>query len=326
MATARDQVMRLLALVPYLQRGHDLSLRDIAEHFQVKPAQIVKDLKVLWMCGLPGLEGGSLIDIDFESFENDPDGVVRLDNADYLTKPMRLNSTQAAALTTALRTLRDGSTGEVVPIIDSVLTKIETATNEAGPAVIGASGASTDATIVEWKSHLAAAIADNHQVELAYYVPARDEIADRRVEPQALIERDGHSYLDAWCHAAGAQRLFRLDRIERLTVLDDVRSRPVSDASLASDLFVASPAHTLVTIHVGQRARWAADYYPIESSTEAADGGLDITMRVADRQWLFRILLAMAPDGTLVSPADWADDFAQRVAQTRALYASENTA
>ena len=33
----------------------------------------MKDLRVLWYCGLPGLSGGSMIDIDFESFEDDPD-------------------------------------------------------------------------------------------------------------------------------------------------------------------------------------------------------------------------------------------------------------
>src|SRR5690348_15616021 len=120
----------MLALVPYLQRGEDVSLSQIAAEFKVAPATIVKDLRVLWMCGLPGLAGGSMIDIDFEAFENDPDGAVRIDNADYLTRPMRLDSTQAAALAVALRTLRDGSTPEVVAVIDGVLAKIESASSE----------------------------------------------------------------------------------------------------------------------------------------------------------------------------------------------------
>ena len=324
MSGARDQLTRMLALVPYLQRGQDVSLSQLAAEFQVTPATIIKDLRVLWMCGLPGLAGGSMIDIDFEAFENDPDGVVRISNADYLTRPMRLDSTQAAALAVALRTLRDGSAAEVVAVIDGVLGKLEDASSEAGSGLIAAAeGRNADGAtrVAQLKAQLGGAISANRQVRIAYYVPARDEMTTRRVEPQAMVERDGHSYLDAWCHAAEAQRLFRIDRIDEVEVLEDTRTRPAASRSLAADLFEASESHALVTIHVTARARWAADYYPIESATEAADGGLDITMRVADQQWLFRTLLGMAPNGTLVAPADWAEQFRDHLRSVSAIYA-----
>ncbi|MGN6161521.1 MAG: helix-turn-helix transcriptional regulator [Marmoricola sp.] len=324
MSNARDQLTRMLALVPYLQRGKDVSLSQLAEEFQTSPATIVKDLRVLWMCGLPGLAGGSMIDIDFEAFENDPDGVVRIDNADYLTRPMRLDSTQAAALAVALRTLRDGSDAEVVEVIDGVLSKLEDATSEAGSAVIAAAeerNADQVARLAHLRAQLGSAISSNRQVRIAYYVPARDEMTTRRVEPQAVVDRDGHSYLDAWCHAAEAQRLFRLDRIDSVDILDDTRTRPTAARSLSPELFEASESHTLVTIHVTDRARWVADYYPVEGSTEVADGGLDITMRVADQQWLFRTLLGMAPHGTLLAPQEWAQQFHEHVAAVAALYA-----
>lgn len=321
MAGARDQVTRMLALVPYLQRGREVSLREVAADFHVKPAQIVKDLNVLWMCGLPGLEGGDMIEIDFESFEDDPDGIVRIDNAEYLNRPMRLDSTQAAALTVALRTLRDGSGADVAAIIDTVLAKLEVASTDA-PSLITAATPSNSERTAQIRADLLGAIDADRQVELAYYVPARDEMTTRRVEPQRVLERDGHTYLEAWCHAAEGQRLFRLDRIESLTLLDDVRSRPESDAPLTDDLFIASDAHTLATVHVTERGRWAADYYPVESVAEAPDGGLELTMRVADQQWLFRTLLRMAPEGTLIAPQQWADDFAAHVAGVSALYES----
>lgn len=325
MSTARDQVTRMLALVPYLQRGQDVSLRRLAAEFKVPTATIVKDLRVLWMCGLPGLAGGSMIDIDFEAFENDPDGVVHIDNADYLARPMRLDSTQAAALAVALRTLRDGSAVEVVTVIDGILAKLEDASSEAGSALIATTdqrNADRTARVADLKAQLGSAITANRQVRIAYYVPARDEITTRRIEPQAVVDRDGHSYLDAWCHAAEAQRLFRIDRIDSVEVLEDTRTRPEAGRSLSADLFEASDSHTLVTLHVTARARWAADYYPVESVDEAEDGGLDITMRVADQQWLFRTLLGMAPDATLVAPRAWAVEFHTHLSRVEALYAA----
>jgi proteasome accessory factor C len=47
---ARDQVARLLALVPYIQARSEVPLEQAAADFGVSPAQIVKDLNVLWYC------------------------------------------------------------------------------------------------------------------------------------------------------------------------------------------------------------------------------------------------------------------------------------
>src|SRR3978361_352425 len=94
---AREQVSRLLALVPYLQTRSDVSLAQAAADFGVSPDQIRKDLKVLWMCGLPGLTPDKMIHVDFEAIEDDPEGVVRIDNADFLSRPVRLGRSEAAA-------------------------------------------------------------------------------------------------------------------------------------------------------------------------------------------------------------------------------------
>ncbi|MET0999512.1 MAG: WYL domain-containing protein, partial [Marmoricola sp.] len=77
MSGAREQVSRLLALVPYLQSRTDMSLAQVAAEFGVDPDQIMSDLKVLWMCGLPGLTPDKMIEVDFEAIEDDPEGVVR---------------------------------------------------------------------------------------------------------------------------------------------------------------------------------------------------------------------------------------------------------
>ena len=47
MSSAREQVTRLLALVPYLQRGEGVPLQQVARDFGVRPEQIREDLKVM---------------------------------------------------------------------------------------------------------------------------------------------------------------------------------------------------------------------------------------------------------------------------------------
>ena len=52
---ARDQVNRLLALVPYLRARGAVSVEEAAREFGVRPATIRRDIGVLMFCGLPGL-------------------------------------------------------------------------------------------------------------------------------------------------------------------------------------------------------------------------------------------------------------------------------
>ena len=307
---ARDQMRRLLALVPYLQSREAVSIKQVAADFGVPEARIRSDLKVLWFCGLPGLGMGELIDINMEALEEGEE-VVRLSNAEYLTRPLRLDSTEAAALMVALRTLREGSTDDERPIVDRVLAKIEAAAGEGGSLAsqVEVVLPRTAARINGLKATLERAIREGLQVRLLYYVPTRDEATDRVVDPLAVGSQDGYEYLDAWCHAADDQRLFRIDRISQVEVLEskavdhpDVRPRDLSDG-----IFQASDQDMLVTLSLAPGARWVAEYYPVETTAEQPDGGLSVTLRVGDPAWLTRLMLRLGSHATILAPADLAD-------------------
>ena len=84
-----------------------------------------------------------------------------------------------------------------------------------------------------------AALADHRQLALRYYTFGRDEWTDRVVDPYRLYSARGEWYLAAYCHEAQDERLFRLDRVERATVLDS-RFRAARDAALADGLHAGS--------------------------------------------------------------------------------------
>jgi len=316
-SSAKDQVTRLLALVPYLQNRQGRPLREVAADFGLEPEQLRKDLQVLWMCGLPGLGPGDLIDLNFESFEDDADGRVRIGNADYLTRPLRLGSTEAAALTVALRTLRDSGGEAPREVIDRVLDKLERAAADAGPAPVGAGERELPADMVDTRRSLESAIRADRQVELTYYVPARDEAGVRTVDPLAVFGHDGHVYLDAWCHVAGGRRTFRLDRIDTVTTLGAPRERadqPPLD--LSSGIFTAGPDDTEVRLALTPSARWIVDYYPVTSVEETGDGGLEVALAVSDERWLVRLVLSLAPDVHVLAPQAYAEAVNSRARHT----------
>jgi proteasome accessory factor C len=323
--SARAQVSRLLALVPYLQSRTDVSLTQVAADFAVTPEQIRKDLGVLWMCGLPGLTPDKMIDVDMEAIEDDPEGVVRIENAEYLARPVRLGSSEASALIVALRALREGSPETSHEVIDRCLVKLEdaAATGTAPPQVevhLPQTGAQATAQLGE-------AIRTDRQVRLDYYVPTRDETTRRTVDPLALLTGDGHDYLDAWCHHAQARRLFRLDRMYAVELLDDPRlEHQLAPRDLAEGLFEPGPDDVEAVLHLERHARWVADYYPVDSVEELGEGRLAATLRVGDPRWLVRLALRLAPAVSVVEPVHLREEVQRTARATLSLYAEDDSA
>jgi len=309
MSGAREQVGRLLALVPWIQARREVSLEEAAAEFGVRPTQIVKDLKVLWFCGLPGLGMGDLIEVDMDALEGE--GVIRVSNADYLTRPLRLDSGEASALIVALRTLRETAGDEVRPIVDRTLAKLEAAAGDgaAAAAQVDVRLPTPDAATAAVREDLARAVADRRQVRLDYYVPARDETTERVVDPLQLVAAEGNEYLDAWCHVSEGQRLFRLDRVSRAEVLDSPAGEhpDVAPRDLGEGLFQPSPEDTLATLLLEPEARWVAEYYPVEAEEEAGEGRLRVRVRVATPGWLVRLMLRLGAAGRVEEPAELAD-------------------
>jgi proteasome accessory factor C len=306
---AREQVARLLALVPYIQTREEVSLEQAAADLGVGPDQIVKDLNVLWFCGLPGLEMGDLIEVDMDALQGE--GMIRVSNADYLSRPLRLDSSEAAALIVALRALREGSDDDVRPIVDGTLRKLEAAAGEgaAVAAQVDIRLPEQQGRVDELRDRLTGAVQRQRQVRLDYYVPTRDESTERVVDPLQVVTADGNTYLDAYCHLAEDQRLFRLDRISAAEVLDTPvdRHSGVRPRDLAAGIFQPAGDDLLVTLRLQPSARWVAEYYPVEHTRNERGGGLTVRLRIGDPALVTQLLLRLGAGAELLDPSGLAD-------------------
>jgi proteasome accessory factor C len=320
---ARDQVARLLALVPYIQARREVSLEQAATDFGVPASQIVKDLNVLWFCGLPGLGMGDLIEIDMEALEGE--GVIRLSNADYLSRPLRLDSSEASALIVALRALREGGDDDVRPIVDRTLNKLEAAAGDgaAVAAQVDIRMPEQAGALNELRERLTRAVDQRRQVRLDYYVPTRDQSTERVVDPLRVVTAEGNAYLEAWCHVAEDQRLFRLDRISSAVVLEEAVEDhgDLEPRNLADGIFQPSSDDLLVTMTLEPSARWVAEYYPVEHRVEEPGGRLTVRLRVGDPAWLTQLMLRLGASAQVTDPPDIADDVRRVAAQALQNYA-----
>lgn len=303
MSTSAEQMARLLAMVPYLQRRGEVSVAEAAQRFGVPERTIQRDLQVLMFCGLPGQLPGEVIDFDFEALEDH--SVIRIRDADFLPRPLRLGSREGAALLAALAALRESGDSEVEQVVDRTLAKVRSAIGEGTTIQVTPPVAASERDLA---ARLDDAIAQGRQVRLSHAAAVRDEVRDRVVDPVAVSEAQGHLYLDAWDHESREQRLFRLDRVVDAEILETAtRTRP-APLDLSHGAFRPTSATPTARVRVARSARWVTEYYPVEEVHEVTDGdfagGLEIVVPVAHPRWLVGLMLRLGPEAGLVEPAD----------------------
>jgi proteasome accessory factor C len=294
------QLPRLLALVPYLLQHPGVQTAEAAALFGVSEEQLRRDLNLLWVCGLPGHGPGDLIDLEFEG------DTITLWEPAGVTRPLRLAVDEALALLVALRTLSETPGLADRDAVDRALAKIEEA---AGAAARPAQRVEVALEGEERVLPVVREALDRHRrLHLDYYVPGRDETTDRDVDPMRLLLVDGRSYLEAWCRRVEGVRLFRLDRVVSVELLDLPAEVPetATERDISQGLYQPSEGDVLVTLALGAGAHWVADYYPCESVEDAGDGTIIARLRTPDPAWLVRLALRLGPSAAVVEPAELA--------------------
>ena len=319
--TSQAQVRRLLSLVPYLREHDGAAMADVAKAFGISVRTLREDLNVLWMCGMPGLSPGDLIDIDMDAVEGE--GVIHLSNADYLTRPLRLSADEALALVLALRTLREIAGPGQRDAVDRALAKLEvaagsSATDQATVTVTGAQD--------EIQARVNEGLQRGLRLDLTYDVASRAQTTRRMVDPLRVFVLEGYGYLEAWCHSAVALRTFRLDRVVAVEVTDiPVDQHDVQLKDLSTGWFETLKDAPLVTLDLTPEAAWVAEYYPTEAVSSRPGGGLTVTLRVRDPGWLRGLLLQLRGGATVVAPREAArsavEAAQEALDQYRALFA-----
>ncbi len=302
-ATATERLQRLLALVPYVISRNVVGMEETAAAFGITERELVDDLNLLWCVELRSPDPYCPIDLSYEG------GEIVVSEAEAMDRPLRLGVDEACALLIALRMLAELPAIGDGSALGRTIAKLELAAGSAaGPS------AQVAVQVEEVSSEsVAAKVADalnrQRRLHLSYYVPGRDEATERDVDPMRMLLVEGRSYLEGWCRRANAVRVFRLDRVLSIEVLDVAAEVPDSaePVDVDSGLFRPSPQDVQVELELGPAGRWVAEYYPCEQVEELPDGWLRVRLRTPDTQWVRRLALRLGEDGRLVAPAALAE-------------------
>ncbi len=308
-----DRLARLLNLVPYLLARPGIEIAEAAQDLEVTEKQLREDLELLWVCGLPGYGPGDLIDMAF-----DGDRVTITYDAG-IDRPLRLTPDEALALVVALRMLAETPGVANREAVERALAKIESATGDLAGAPVEVLLPGDTARVRE----LRAAAERGRALRITYYTPARDETTERTIDPLRMLMVGGRAYVEAWCRRAEAVRLFRADRIDAVTELDEAAVVPpqARPHDLSDGVFRPAPDLPLITLRIGRGERWITEYYPCERVAADGEQWL-VSLRVTDLGWARRFVLGLGSDVTVLAPAELAEQVRAQAVAALDAYAS----
>ncbi|MCD0450095.1 WYL domain-containing protein [Actinocorallia sp. API 0066] len=150
------------------------------------------------------------------------------------------------------------------------------------------------------------ALRSGRRLHLRYYVAGRDEYTEREVDPMRVLVVDGRTYLEGWCRRAEAVRLFRMDQISAVSVLEVAARVPdgVRGRDLDAGLFQASAGDVRVTFELTAAGRWVSDHYPCESVEELGEGRSRVVLRASDPRWVRSLALRLGEQARVVAPPE----------------------
>lgn len=291
--TSGDRMRRILSIVPWIAERDGPTIEEVCQRFGIEQGELLGDLEVVFMVGIPPYTPDTLIDVVAE------DGRVWIHLGGYFSRPLRLTPQQGLSLLAA------GSAVASSPGVDQhgplarALGKIATAVGLSdGPGVdvvIGSAGGDDYRTITD-------ALTERRQLEIDYYSASRDDHAVRTVDPLRVYSQEGAWYLLGWCHTANDQRVFRIDRMRSVRLLDSAIAPggEVPGDSVAVGGFVPGADDRRVTIALPPNARWVAQQYPVES-VEEVDGVLRVTLAASGDAFLMRLLMRFGRAAAIVA-------------------------
>ena len=295
---AAKRALRLLDLMPFLTSHPGISTAEVADEFGVDKEQIIKDLALLHMCGLPGYTPLELIDISYD------DGIVHVRDAQNLDRPRNLTLAEVLIVRIALQALLDylppdNATREEILSLDRKL-RASFANTVPENSLVSKEGFKKSIF-----STLDAAIEERRKVRIRYSNIVRDEKTERVISPYSIMVDGARTLIHAWCDLAGAQRSFVLDRIESAELLDEVSNIQSSNSE---------DVHS-VALQISEQSEFLREH-----SSKLKRIGSHFQLDVFQYEWLIREVLSNLGEVQVLTPTETRRLVCQRAKEVRSLY------
>lgn len=305
---------RILRLLPYAIKHPGTTVGELAKRLGVEESDVLDDLTLVFMCGLPGYGPGDLIDVDIE------DGRVYVRMADYFGESFRLTPLEGLVLYAGGTAIAQLPGMEEVESLHSALAKLRGALG-AGSDEVGELRVILEGGPIDHVRVLRAALERSTRVRIEYLSQQRG-LSSREVDPWGLIATLGRLYLVGFDHLTDEERTFRVDRMKSVEALETQAEIPEDfDPERYGAAFVGREGQPVISFEISPRAAaWFEDYYPVRSAEERPDGWRRVELYSSGDRWAANLLLLLGSEARALQPASLLDATRRQAAAIAALY------
>ena len=297
--SAVARVTRVLDLVPFILENPGIEVSALAKKFSVSEKQVLADLELIFMCGLPGYTPYELIDLVFE------DGVVTVIDPQVLDKPRVFNEVEAVVLNLGLSIIKNAINDPIK------IESIEVLQKKIGAKFALISEISFSTSKPAFYDLVSDAIARSEGLNLTYNSISRDEVSDRFVVPKRIYLAQGNFYFIAIDTNSNKERHFRMDLILNCEISNSVSTNNSSLADVEESF----------EFKIQSTNKYLTERYSDLFTDVSQQGDVyQAVGRMNNPQWLKRLVISNAPDLQLLEPAFLKKEIGEQVRSTLGLY------
>jgi predicted DNA-binding transcriptional regulator YafY len=173
------------------------------------------------------------------------------------------------------------------------------------------------------------AIYEEQQIKIKYYAQHRNEVTDRTVDPYQIHCQHGNWYLVAHCHTRNEIRIFALNRMMSIELIDDYFDKPL-DFSIEDflknsfSIIRGGETYHVVLKFSPYQARWIRErqWHKSQKLTELDDSGLILEMDVQGLDEVKRWVMQYGGEVEVVEPEVLREDVLREIERMSVLYKS----
>lgn len=295
---------RLFQMLYLLQSEGRLTLGELARRLEVSERTVRRDVEALVRCGVP------------VRVERGANGGVSLMPEARLTSAVLTPEEREQVLlgVKAMTQLRSGAPAQ------SALTKLSGVFPEGNAA-------SSDVSLVPWDEPVAApwleelrgAVRLRRCVRIDY-VAREGCVVGRVVEPVRLVNENRMWYLVGWCRLRSSMRSFRLTRIQKVEVLDEVFEPAARHEALPAEPIAPAVPEPFEMV-VAPRAAWrVVDAFEPEEFVRLDNGFVVVTTSILHYEWVLGLLMLLGADAYVIKPSALRDLLVRRAREVCTVY------
>jgi predicted DNA-binding transcriptional regulator YafY len=297
---AISRVARAMDVIPYVLENPGIKIEDLAITFGVDQKQIIKDLELIFLCGLPGYTPYELIDLTFE------DGLVTIIDPQLFDKPRKFTETEGVIITLGLTLLKKSiSDFNQIQSIDDLIDKLSAKFKASLSTSLG------DINKPAFYEEILRSINRELNLKIEYNSISEDLVSRRLVKPMRVSIKNGFYYLYATDLEIDADRVYRIDRIRSVAEIqskDDVQIH--KESNFVDIVFELKVRNQLIT----------EKYRDIFTEVNQFENHFMVKGESSNRQWLYRWILSHCSEIEVIEPQTLKDSVKSRAQSALALY------